>query len=190
MDLRQIKTERNIQQALVQLLSEQDFEKITIADIAKTAQISRSTFYDHYPDKYALLDAVMNYYTDYLLTLTEQRIDALLARDRVAFEASIADIADHLLARRQTLSVLFALDLPGYDLRDRWKQRLQAHWHEVVESKGLTVNPPTPSSYISDVSTDLLINFAQWTLAHGKNAATIDQLQKLLSLIFDQLIVN
>ena len=190
MDLRQIKTERHIQAAFVDLLAQQDFEKITIANIATEAQISRSTFYDHYPDKYALLEAVMTYYTDYLLALTEQRIDALLARNRDDFEQSIAEISDHLLARQQTLKVLFALDIPGYNLSERWKQRLRAHWHRVIATKGLTVNPPTPESYISDVATDLLINFAQWTLVHGKNEATITQLQKLLTLIFDQLIVH
>lgn len=59
-DLRYQKTERAIQQAFWTLMKEVGFDKLSVQNIVNIAQINRSTFYDHYCDKYELLDAVEN----------------------------------------------------------------------------------------------------------------------------------
>ncbi|MFD0697655.1 TetR/AcrR family transcriptional regulator [Paenibacillus sp. GCM10027628] len=42
--------------ALIHLIGEKDFEKITINEIAERADVNRGTIYSHYSDKYDLLD--------------------------------------------------------------------------------------------------------------------------------------
>lgn len=42
--------------ALIYLMGEKDFEKITINEIAERADVNRGTIYSHYSDKYDLLD--------------------------------------------------------------------------------------------------------------------------------------
>ncbi len=42
------------------LLAEVGFAKMTVADICRRAEINRGTFYLHYEDKYALLDALID----------------------------------------------------------------------------------------------------------------------------------
>lgn len=54
-DLRVHKTRRALVTALLTLLEEQPFPKITVNDICKTALVSRAAFYQHFEDKYALL---------------------------------------------------------------------------------------------------------------------------------------
>lgn len=54
-DLRIIKTKRNIKIAMISLLNEKDFCSITIQDIIDRALINRSTFYRYYKDKYDLI---------------------------------------------------------------------------------------------------------------------------------------
>ena len=56
MDLRIIKTESSLKNALCNLVKERDFEKISVKDICEAAGINRITFYDHYKDKYDLLN--------------------------------------------------------------------------------------------------------------------------------------
>jgi AcrR family transcriptional regulator len=48
-----------LQQALVKLLESKEFEKISVQDIAEAATVNRATFYDHYPDKFALLECTV-----------------------------------------------------------------------------------------------------------------------------------
>ena len=49
-----------IQVAFFALLAEVGFAKMTVADICRRAEINRGTFYLHYEDKYALLDALID----------------------------------------------------------------------------------------------------------------------------------
>lgn len=58
-NLRTTQTKQSLINAFIQLVSMKDFEKITIADITKGAQVNRATFYAHFNDKYELLDYLM-----------------------------------------------------------------------------------------------------------------------------------
>ena len=49
-----------IHEAFFDLLAEAGFAKMTVADICRRADINRGTFYLHYEDKYALLDALID----------------------------------------------------------------------------------------------------------------------------------
>ena len=57
-DLRIIKTNKILFDALLKLMKKKNFEKIKISDICEKALINRSTFYAHYEDKYELLMAL------------------------------------------------------------------------------------------------------------------------------------
>ncbi|WP_379144698.1 TetR/AcrR family transcriptional regulator [Paenibacillus sp. sgz500992] len=59
MNVRMTQTKQSLINAFFHLVSKKDFEKITIADITKGAQVNRATFYAHFTDKYELLDYVM-----------------------------------------------------------------------------------------------------------------------------------
>ncbi|MDL2217296.1 TetR/AcrR family transcriptional regulator [Christensenellaceae bacterium OttesenSCG-928-M15] len=54
-DLRIKKTERALTHAMLDLLEKQSFAKITVNDLCTEAMVSRSAFYAHFEDKYALL---------------------------------------------------------------------------------------------------------------------------------------
>ncbi len=55
-----IRSRKLIRQAFLELLKEKNFEKITVTDIVKHADINRSTFYAHYPDVMGLLDGIQD----------------------------------------------------------------------------------------------------------------------------------
>lgn len=52
------RTRQLLQGALRTLLQTKSFEEISVQDITETATVNRATFYDHYADKFALLDAL------------------------------------------------------------------------------------------------------------------------------------
>jgi AcrR family transcriptional regulator len=79
MDPRIRRTRQLLQQALGKLLEKQEFDDISIQDITEEATVNRATFYDHYPDKFALLTCMVGC-----------RFQELLAERKVRFEGTCA----------------------------------------------------------------------------------------------------
>jgi AcrR family transcriptional regulator len=53
------RTRQLLQGALAQLLGSKPFDDISVQDITDAATVNRATFYDHYTDKFALLEALI-----------------------------------------------------------------------------------------------------------------------------------
>jgi AcrR family transcriptional regulator len=53
------RTRKLLQGALGALMQTKSFDEISVQDITEAATVNRATFYDHYTDKYALLDALV-----------------------------------------------------------------------------------------------------------------------------------
>jgi AcrR family transcriptional regulator len=53
------RTRQFLQGALRTLLQAKSFEALSVQDIADAATVNRATFYDHYTDKFALLEAMV-----------------------------------------------------------------------------------------------------------------------------------
>jgi AcrR family transcriptional regulator len=58
-DPRMRRTRQLLQSALRNLMQSKSFDEIAVQDIAEAATVNRATFYDHYTDKYALLEAMV-----------------------------------------------------------------------------------------------------------------------------------
>jgi AcrR family transcriptional regulator len=56
-DRRVRRTQATLQRALIELVQERDLSQISVADVADRADVSRSTFYDHYQDVHELAEA-------------------------------------------------------------------------------------------------------------------------------------
>ena len=73
-DPRILRSRRMLMDALARLLNQKEFDGISIQEIADEATLNRATFYLHYPDKNALLQA-----------MTATRFGDLIARRGVSF---------------------------------------------------------------------------------------------------------
>jgi AcrR family transcriptional regulator len=70
-DRRIAKTQEALKKAIIELMSEKNFDSITIQDIADQANLSRGTIYLHYQDKYDLLDRLIDSHMDELKDMDE-----------------------------------------------------------------------------------------------------------------------
>jgi AcrR family transcriptional regulator len=61
------RTKAAIEDAFVQLVLEQGYERVAVEDISDRADLARATFYAHYPNKEAVLLAVSNRLTEDLM---------------------------------------------------------------------------------------------------------------------------
>lgn len=57
-DLRVRRTQKMLQEALIDLIGERSFDSINVGDIAERAMVNRATFYRHYQDKYDLMEKI------------------------------------------------------------------------------------------------------------------------------------
>jgi len=73
-DPRILRSRRMLMDALAKLLTKKEFEEISVQEIADEATLNRATFYLHYPDKSALLEA-----------MTDVRFRDLLERRGISF---------------------------------------------------------------------------------------------------------
>ncbi|MBE5748625.1 MAG: TetR/AcrR family transcriptional regulator [Clostridiales bacterium] len=73
-DLRITKTKRDLRLALIYLLKDVPFEKVTIGDICEKAMVNRMTFYKHFKDKYDLLDHAIDSLLGQIIQKVAQQI--------------------------------------------------------------------------------------------------------------------
>jgi AcrR family transcriptional regulator len=73
-DPRILRSRRMLMEALAKLLTQKEFDDISIQEIADEATLNRATFYLHYPDKDALLQA-----------MTARRFGELIVRRGLSF---------------------------------------------------------------------------------------------------------
>ena len=66
-DLRIRRTHKFLQEAMIELITEEGFDTITVGDIAERAMINRATFYRHYQDKYDLVAKIFEETTNELI---------------------------------------------------------------------------------------------------------------------------
>ncbi|MBQ9828249.1 MAG: TetR/AcrR family transcriptional regulator [Lachnospiraceae bacterium] len=76
-DLRYRKTDDAIRNAFLECVDREEFDDVHVSDICRIAGISRRAFYDHYTDKYALLEAV---YADLKKDIRDNLTDGIITQ--------------------------------------------------------------------------------------------------------------
>src|SRR6201998_3763414 len=71
LDPRIRRTRQMLFEAFQDLLAEKTFQLITVQDLAERSTLNRATFYDHFTDKFALLEAMIG---ERFTTLIDARV--------------------------------------------------------------------------------------------------------------------
>ena len=104
-DLRVKKTKLNLYNGLLKLMEEKSFEEIKVTDICTKALVNRSTFYDHFNDKYELLQSYINHLSS---TLSEKLSVDVEAEDITTYYTELFKIfIDEINTNFDTYKVIF-----------------------------------------------------------------------------------
>ncbi|GIO45667.1 TetR/AcrR family transcriptional regulator [Paenibacillus azoreducens] len=90
-NIRMTQTKQSLINAFFNLASKKDFEKITIADITRGAQVNRATFYAHFNDKYDLIDFIMG---DFASASIEKHTSGVVKFDLDSIHQLILAVSD------------------------------------------------------------------------------------------------
>ena len=100
-DQRRAQTKKALLEAMVACLQEENFNDITTIQLAKTAGISRSSFYTHYKDKYEMIDS----YQQELF----HKLEYIFDKYEGSNESALLEIFEFLY-REQLLSALLSVN--------------------------------------------------------------------------------
>ncbi len=105
-----IRSRRSIRNAFAELIDEKkDINKITIKEIVERADISKSTFYAHYSDIYAVFEEFENEITDSL----SKALDNFMKGDKSDYAPFLRQFIEFLKMNSKLYKILF--NLTKYD---------------------------------------------------------------------------
>ena len=112
------RTDRDITNALLKVMERKSLEKISVQDILDEAMINRSTFYQHFPDKYAILERMQE---KYIAGLTE-RIDEITRNGEMDLDRINEVLCVYLAQNRSQMRQILAVRSENLDLQGRMRQ--------------------------------------------------------------------
>ena len=186
------RTDRDITNALLALMDRKSFEKITVQDILEEALVNRSTFYQHYKDKYEILERLQ---TKLVGEMTES-FDATTRSGVPTLEDVNAVMIDFLRVRHPELKKICSVRSENLDMERHLKELFRQY---IISSNSvlgdmerdlmaeitvryliLRIND---GSDIADLSTAMLSSWLDMTVFFMRLEDVPDAKERLLGLI-------
>ncbi|SEB20963.1 DNA-binding transcriptional regulator, AcrR family [Thalassobacillus cyri] len=166
-DKRVRRTKKALQNSLLILMEEKDFQDITITDIVTTADYNRGTFYKHYKYKEDLLNEIIE---DVIVGLKESYREPY--NDKETFEVSSLSssairIFDHVEQNSKFYQIIIRSNaLPGF--QEKFIQALKELALEDLTDlhPNPEVNPDLHASYQSYAILGMIIDWVNGGLKH------------------------
>lgn len=175
-DLRAIKSKRDIETAFINLITQKDFDKITIKDICSEALIGRSTFYRYYEDKYDLLNKLILKYSQILDDLLAQRMKYSINNDL------LSELYTGLNKHKDAILSLLKLSFHESSLEINFKKILIKHMTNYLHNFNFKI----PELYIQQLYAANVMTAIIWSLKYGADP----QIAHMMNDIFQHLTKN
>jgi len=160
-DLRVLKTRKNIKTAFINLLLEKEFKDITIQNIIDEALIGRSTFYDHYFDKYDLLNQLVNEVLVDFKDIIKDRFSLKSENDFIKF---FLNLIEHYSKQRTIFLALLNVKTESVDLYNSLINILRDECSSYLDSIDFQNKSTVPKEYVSRLYASTAMTSIQWCL--------------------------
>ena len=160
-DIRYIKTDRSIQDSFWTLMSKKGFSHMSVQDIIKESMINRSTFYDHYKDKYDLLDQLENTMIDEMHCIMLNNIEAIRLTHTVSddnLHIYLKQILQYFYENAAHFSLLM-IENGNTTFQTKLQQSAQQIWKEADILKELIIPPKYAAVVVSSVISTMIIEW-------------------------------
>ncbi|MCU9614415.1 TetR/AcrR family transcriptional regulator [Caldibacillus lycopersici] len=181
-DRRINKSKSALKDALLQLMEEKDFRKITITDLVNISNLNRGTFYKHYQSKEELLDELID---DVIHDLVHSYREPYLHTDKFAISeltSGAVKIFEHVASYAKFYTIIVNSNvLPGFQNKicDVLKQLSLLDLQNVINVKN-TINRNLYSSYTSYALFGLIVEWVKEGFIYSTKYMA-DQLIEIIS---------
>ena len=166
-DRRVRRTKAALQRAMVELVVEQGYHATSIDALATRADVTRATFYSHYPTKEALLTAVVDGFAD-------EVVDAIQSPEVEATPAGrLKVLLEHARGARDVLGIIVRGEGDGGPLR-RFTERVEAVIAEDLDVRiaDAGATPRVDRSLVTHLRAAQVVAAVAWFLDHPKATPT------------------
>ena len=154
-----LRSKRLIREAFAQLIKErQDISKITVSEIVKRADISKSTFYCHYNDIYAVADE----FGDEIIDLMNKTLDAYIAHNNPDDIQTYAHQIIKALLENESLYRKLLSSNMTYSFIEKLKSIFIDKVSKGVKLKALSQNPNVRRIEIDIIAIAIIYSFVDY----------------------------
>lgn len=183
-DLRIKRTHKLLSEALIMLMSEKPFEKITVVDICERAMVHRATFYAHFADKYELLKFVLQ--TFEAAFDNEDVTSHDIAGYRAYYLSVASDIIDEIARRKDLMATIIRKNqeesfLAGirYRLTEKILEKLTK-----CNDNGMVL--PVPAEVLARFYAGACMSILEWWIVDGQDISKEQLVAYLNRLILNE----
>lgn len=167
MDRRQQKTRIAIFEAFEQLLTQKNYNKITVQDIIDTANVGRTTFYAHFETKDTLLCALCNHLFEHVFS-TNANIET--KHDFSLSEGDSRTIVTHILYHIKENGDSLSRLLTG-ESNEEFLQYFKEYLNKLIFNYLLPEinhkNTKVPENFLYNHISGSFVNMVQWWIRNG-----------------------
>lgn len=155
-------TEKKVERAFLQLMSDNNFDQITVSGITRIAKINRSTYYAHYKDKYDMVDQFADKLINHIVELLKRGLTSLSTDGSTKDEKTTSgykQILTYISDNRNLISTIY--NILGYTrIKDKVLDRLDTNERVALNNKKDFVQMTTvvPSDYAFDILVSTVLN--------------------------------
>lgn len=161
-DIRVLKTKKNIKKVFFELMDEIGFSKITVRKIIECAEINRSTFYAHYSDKFDLLDELEKELLMGLKNIEHKGLTELILSDFNSdiFIANAQHFATHLKENGKFITLLIS-EKGDPAFLNKLSEMIKSIWLEENLEDKLTIPQSYAIAALLGMLTSLIIEWVK-----------------------------
>lgn len=173
------KTKQQIWKGLFKTLETTPFDKVTINQICSAAEVSRTTFYRHYVDKFALIEKINLYYAEQLRMFSKRR------QNLTDLTVILLELSDFFQSNAEEISACLCInDIPN-PLQDQVNQVLHDEFTYFIENHpaiGIRMN--LPLDYSANLYVAISMSFLTYALTNEITPEIIQSLDFMQKYLF------
>lgn len=156
-------TIQHIQDSMIQLMEQMEYDKITITAISDKAGINRTTFYLFYSSKKELIYDICDTFLDEYMGTFTQSMDATSqeSMDRIFRQAFLT-----LKKKEHVLKALWEIHFSDFDPYEIMENSVAKAIYKHVTDKGYKMSHGTPEEYFSRLYAANVMATVKWWIYH------------------------